>query len=71
MKKKQEKYCELISLSRPPVHSNDQFESFLKIFELPLDEIHEENPFIISVLGNFAQSLIICEKMILLLKKSP
>ena len=32
---------------------NDEFESFLEIFKLTLDKIHDDNPFMISVLGDF------------------
>ena len=31
----------------------DEFEIFLKNFELTLDKIHENNPFMIVVLGDF------------------
>ena len=30
-----------------------EFKSFLKSFELTLDKTHEDNPFMISVLGDF------------------
>ena len=36
-----------------PSQTNDEFESFLKNFELALDKIHEDNPFMMSVLGDF------------------
>ena len=38
---------------RSPSKTNDKFESFLDNFELTLDKIHEENPFMISALGDF------------------
>ena len=47
------KCCKFICLYRSPNQTNDEFESFLKNFELTLDKIHEDNPFMISVLGNF------------------
>ena len=37
----------------------------VRIFELTLDKIHEENPFMISVLGALTQNLTISVKMIL------
>ena len=42
-----------ICLYRSSSQTNDEFESFPKNFELSLDKIHEDNPFIISVLGDF------------------
>ena len=47
------KCCKFICLFRSPNQTNDEFESFLKNFELTLDKIHEENPFMISVLCDF------------------
>ena len=38
---------------RSPSQTNDKFESFLKNFELTLEKIHEDNPFMISALGDF------------------
>ena len=40
-----------ICLYRSPSQTSDEFESFLK--KLTLDKIHEDNPFMISVLGDF------------------
>ena len=57
------KCCKFICLYRSSIQTNDVFESFLKNFELTLDKIHEDNPFMISAL---AQNLIIGVKMILL-----
>ena len=45
------KCCKFICLYRPPSQTNEK--SFLKNFELTLDKIHEDNPFMISVLGDF------------------
>ena len=42
------KCCKFICLYRFLNETNDKFESFLKSFELTLDKIHEENPFMIS-----------------------
>ena len=42
-----------ICLYRSPSQTSDEFESFLKNFKLTLDKIHEDNPFMISVLGDF------------------
>ena len=47
------KCYKLICLYRSPSQTNDKFESFMKNFELTLDRIHEDNPFMISVLGDF------------------
>ena len=46
------KCCKFICLYRSPSQTNEKFESFLKSFELTLDKIHEENPFMISVSGD-------------------
>ena len=48
----QRQCCKFICLYRSPSQTNDKLESFLKIFELTLDKIHEEKPFMISTLGN-------------------
>ena len=48
-----QKGCKFICLYRSPSQTNGEFESFLKNFELTLDKIHEDNPFMISVLGDF------------------
>ena len=47
------KCCKFICLYRSPSQTNDEFESFLKMFELTLDKIHHGNPFMVSVLGDF------------------
>ena len=47
------KCCKFICIYRSPSQTNDEFESFLKNFELTLDKIHEDNPFMIFVLGDF------------------
>ena len=38
---------------RSPSQTQDEFETFLKNFELTLDKIHENNPFMTIVLGDF------------------
>ena len=43
------KYCKFICLYSCPSQTNDEFESFLKTFELNLDKIYDDNPFTISV----------------------
>ena len=51
-----------ICLCRSPSQTNDEFETFLKNFELTLDKIHEGNPFMISVFGDFnAKSNNLCK----------
>ena len=47
------KCCKFICLYRSPGQTNDEFESSLKIFELTLNKIHEENLFMMYVLGDF------------------
>ena len=47
------KCCKFICIYRSPSQTNDKFESFLKNFEFTLDIIHEDNPFMIFVLGDF------------------
>ena len=44
---------QFICLYRYQSQTSDEFESFLKNFVLTLDKIHEDNLFIISVLGDF------------------
>ena len=57
-----QKGCKFICLYRSPSQTNGEFESFLKNFELTLDKIHEDNPFMISVLGDFnAKSNNLCK----------
>ena len=47
-----EKYCIFICFYGSSNQTNDEFEFFLKNLELTLEKIHEENPFMISVLGD-------------------
>ena len=47
------KCCRFSCLYRSPGQTQDEFETFLKNFELTLDKIHENNPFRIIVLGDF------------------
>ena len=47
------KLCNFIILHRPPSQSQDEFETFLKNFELNLDIILANNPFLAVVLGAF------------------
>ena len=47
------KCCKFICLYRSPSQTNDEFESILKHFELTLDKIHEDSPFMISLLDDF------------------
>ena len=46
------KCCKFSCLYRSPSEMQDEFETFLKNFELTLDKIHESNPFM-TVLGDF------------------
>ena len=48
-----EKLCNFIVLYRSPSQSQDDFETFLKNFELNLDKILANNPFLTFVLGDF------------------
>ena len=54
LNKNKKKISEINLPLQIPKSTNDESESFLKNFELTLDKIHEENPFIISVLGDFS-----------------
>ena len=47
------KVCNFISLYRSPSQSNDIFETFADNFELNLDTIAKENPYLIVILGDF------------------
>ena len=47
------KFCKFSCLYRSPSQTQDEFETFLKNFELTLDKIHENNPFVTVVLGDF------------------
>ena len=49
----EKKYYKFTCLYGFQSQTNDEFESFLRIFELTLDKIHEENSFMISVSGDF------------------
>ena len=46
------KYCRFSCLYRSPSQTQDDLEAFLKNFELTLDKIHENNPFMTIVLGD-------------------
>ena len=46
------KCCKFSCLYRSPSEMQDEFETFLKNFELTLDKIHESNSFM-TVLGDF------------------
>ena len=48
-----EKLCNFIVLHRSKSQSQDNFERFLKNFELNLDTILANNPFLTVVLGDF------------------
>ena len=50
---KQEKGENLANFSFYSSQTNDEFKSFLKNFELALNKTHEDNLFMISVLGDF------------------
>ena len=47
------KCCKFICFYRSPSQTNHEFESFLKNFELTLDKIHDDNPLMISISGDF------------------
>ena len=47
------KLCDFIVLYRSPSQSQDDFETFLKIFEINLDTILASNTFLIVFLGEF------------------
>ena len=47
------KCCKFNCLYRSPSQTQDEFETFLKNFESTLDKIHENNPFMTVVLGDF------------------
>ena len=47
------KCCKFGCLYKSPSQTQDEFETFLKNFELILDKIHENNPFMTVDLGEF------------------
>ena len=47
------KVCNFISLYRSPSQSNDQFQDFLKNFELNIETMANKNPCMVIVLGDF------------------
>ena len=47
------KCCRFSCLYMSPSQTQDEFEFFLKTFELTLDKIHKNNPFMTIVLGEF------------------
>ena len=52
------KCCRFSCLYRSPSKMQDELETFLKNFELILDKIHENNPFMTIALGDFNANLI-------------
>ena len=58
------KCCKFCCLYRSKSQTQDEFETFLKNFELTLDKIHENNPFMTVVLDDFMQSLITGARLI-------
>ena len=65
------KCCKFSCLYKSPSQTKDKFETFLKNFELTLAEIHENNPFMTVVLGDFnAKSNNWCKADITCLKDS-
>ena len=48
-----EKCWKFVCFYRSPSQTHDEFETFLKQFELNLNKIHENNPFMTYVLGDF------------------
>ena len=54
--------CFLLSLYRSPTQNIDEFENFIKNFELLLDALFNSNPYLILILGDFnAKSNSWCE----------
>ena len=52
----------LLSLYRSPTQATDEFENFIKNFELLLDALFNSNPYLILILGDFnAKSNSWCE----------
>ena len=47
------KCCKFSCLYRSPSQTQDEFETFLKNFELTLDKVHKKNPFMTVALGEF------------------
>ena len=47
------KCCKFSCLYRSPSQTQDEFETFLKNFESTLDKIHESNPFMTVIQGDF------------------
>ena len=47
------KCCKFSCFNRPSRQTQDEFETFLKNFELTFDQIHENNTFMAVVLGDF------------------
>ena len=47
------KLCRFFSLYRSPNHLEDDFESFVNSFELNIDAVTVNNPFLTIVLGDF------------------
>ena len=45
--------CSFVILYRSPSQTHDNFENFMKSFELNLDEINKINAFLIVALGDF------------------
>ena len=47
------KLCSFLTLYRSPSQSNEQFNEFLENFELSLDNMATNNPFLMTVIGDF------------------
>ena len=47
------KLCRFVSLYRSPNQSQDDFESFANNFELNIDTVTANNPFLTVILGDF------------------
>ena len=45
--------CSFVILYRSPSQTHDNFQNFMKNFELNLEEINKTNPFLIVALGDF------------------
>ena len=48
-----EKMCSFLALYRSPSQTPDQFDEFMKNFEINLDYVANKNPFLIVVIGDF------------------
>ena len=52
-----DKFCHFVALYRSPSQSQDDFLSFSQNFELTLEKLSENNPYLVVAIGDFNAKL--------------